>query len=477
MRTPAVISLALVALLPVPAQPGTTAASPATLAADWALYGGDHGNRRFSPLDQIDNRNVSRLKLAWRHATGRKATFEASPVVVDGIMYLSTPYNDVLALDAASGETVWRYHHELRGGDYCCGPANRGVAVAGDRVYEATIDARLIALDRGTGELIWDVPITDAEAGAGEDLRPLLGIEELKGAVKTGNTGYSANMAPQVVDGKVLVGITGAGYGLHVEFEEHGEPVLSVGGLGGGGHGLRGFLVAYDAASGRELWRWYSVPEQGWEGQWRAQTPYGVPLNRDLAAERAAFARYRDTWRYGGGSVWTTPAVDRELGLIYLGTGNPAPQMDDSTRPGDNLHTVSLVALELATGRLRWAYQQVPHDRWGYDVASPPVLFEVEHGGRKVKAVGQASKLGWFFIHDRETGELLRRSEPFIRPENLFARPTSEGVRVVPGTLGACSWSPVAYHPGLQAVYIDGIYQPSLFFSRRLKPAPGRPWS
>ncbi len=445
-------------------------------AEEWPLYGRDYSNQRFSSLVQVNRQTVARLRLVWRHATGRKATFETSPVVVDGVMYLSTPYNDVIALDAATGKAKWRYHHRLRGGDYCCGPANRGVAVAKGLVYQATIDARLIALDRDSGRLVWDVPISDPQASVAEDLRPLLGIEELTGAARIGNTGYSANMAPQVVDGKVLVGITGAGYGLHVEFEEHGEPVLSVGGLGDGGHGLRGFLAAYDATSGRELWRWYSVPERGWEGQWRSSTPYGIPLHRDVEGEQEAFRRYPDTWRYGGGSVWTTPAVDPGLGLIYLGTGNPAPQMDDSTRPGDNLHTVSLVALELETGRLRWAYQQVPHDRWGYDVASPPVLFEFEHQGRKVKAVGQASKLGWFFIHDRETGELLRRSEAFVEPENLFAPPTPGGVRVVPGTLGACSWSPVAYHPGLRLVYVDGIHQPSLFYQRRLTPAPGRPW-
>ncbi len=150
--------------------------------------------------------------------------------------------------------------------------------------------------------------------------------------------------------------------------------------------------------------------------------------------------------------------------------------MDDSTRPGDNLYTVSLVALNINTGKLRWHYQQVPHDRWGYDVASPPVLFDLYQDGLTIKAVGQASKLGWFFIHNRETGELIRKSEPFIRQENLFARPNEKGVRIVPGTLGAASWSPVAYHPALNTVYIAGIYQPSLFFSRKLTSSPGMPW-
>lgn len=249
-----------------------------------------------------------------------------------------------------------------------------------------------------------------------------------------------------------------------------------MGGLSGGGHGLRGFMVAYDVNSGEEIWRWYTVPEQNWQGKWSQHTDYGSKLNRDIKAEKQVARKYLDTWRYGGGSIYTTPAIDPESGLIFIGTGNPSPQMDDSTRPGDNLYTVSLVALELETGKLRWYYQQVPHDRWGYDVASPPVLFDVKSESKIIKAVGQASKLGWFFIHDRNTGELIRKSDAFIKQENLFARPDSEGVRIVPGTLGAASWSPVAYSPENAHVYIAGIYQPSLFYSRQLSPAPGKPW-
>jgi len=182
-----------------------------------------------------------------------------------------------------------------------------------------------------------------------------------------------------------------------------------VGGLSGGGHGLRGFFVAYDLESGEEIWRWYTVSEKNWQGNWSERTQYGISLNRQIAAEKKVREKYRDTWRFGGGSIYTTPAIDPELGLIYIGTGNPSPQMDDSTRPGDNLYTVSLVALEINTGKLRWYYQQVPHDRWGYDVASPPVLFDLLQDGKTIKAVGQASKLGWFFIHNRETGVWSRK--------------------------------------------------------------------
>lgn len=443
---------------------------------DWALYGQDLSNQRYSSLDQINEQTVANLKLAWKINTGRKGTFQTSPIVKDGVMYLTTPFNDVMAVDATSGNTIWRYVHELRHQNYCCGPANRGPALANGKVYTVTIDARLIALEQKTGEVLWDVAVTDPNAGISEVLEPLLGVEELQGASQTGQTGYTTNLAPQVYDGKIFVGISGAGYGLHMEFEEGDDHILSVGGFSGGGHGLRGFIVAYDAETGDEVWRWYTVPESGWEGDWLETTPDGLPLNRRIAAEKTAWKTYNQTWRYGGGSIYTTPAVDPDLGLIYIGTGNPSPQMDDATRPGDNLHTVSLVALDLKTGKKVWYYQQVPHDRWGYDVASPPILFDFHRDGKIIKAVGQASKLGWFYIHDRKTGELLLKSESIIEQDNLFARPTAEGVRIVPGTLGASSWSPVAYNPQLESVFISGIYQPSLFITRKLSPGPGKPW-
>lgn len=461
-------------LLSLPAAAAVLTADPSL--GDWPLYGRTHDNQRFSPLSQVNTGNVQKLRLAWRFKSGKFGSFQTSPIVLDGVMYITTPYNDVIALRADTGAQLWRYRHQLSDKKFCCGPANRGPAVVGDKVYTVTIDARLLALERATGKVLWDAAITDSAAGAAETPAPLLGVAELQGAVQSGHSGYTANMAPQVFAGKVLVGISGAGYGLHLEQKEDGEHVLSVAGLSGGGHGLRGFIVAYDAETGSELWRWHSTAASRWQGEWRPKTGYGVPLNRDLQAERRANRNHADAWRYGGGSIYTTPAVDPELGLVFLGTGNPSPQMDDSTRPGDNLYTVSLVALEADTGKLRWHYQQVPHDRWGYDVASPPLLFDLVENGRVVKAVGQASKLGWVFIHERGTGRLIRRSDAFIEPENLFARPAAEGVRIVPGVLGAVSWSPAAYHPALRYMYVAGIYQPSMFFSRRLEPAPGNPW-
>ncbi|HWP45891.1 MAG TPA: PQQ-binding-like beta-propeller repeat protein [Candidatus Limnocylindrales bacterium] len=445
--------------------------------ANWLLYGHDYTNQRYSPLDQIRTDNVQNLVLKWIYQTGKIGSFQTNPLVVDGIMYVTTPYNHVVALDARTGKQLWRYEHKLRTEKFCCGPANRGAAVAYGKVYMATLDARLVALDQKTGRLIWDVEIAeDPEAGKVESMEPLTGVKELQGGTVTGASGYSANMAPLVYKGKVIVGTTGAGYGLHLEFKEGGKQVLSVVGLSGGGKGLRGFLVAYDAQTGKEIWRWYTVPEKGWEGEWRTHTPDGEDLHRNIEAEKEAFKKYPNTWKLGGGSLWMTPVPDPELNLIYFGTGNPSPQMDDSTRPGDNLYTVSLVALDAETGQLKWYYQQVPHDRWAYDVASPPVLFDVIINGQKIKAVGQASKTGWFYVHDRQTGKLLLRSEPFVPQENLFARPTPEGVRIAPAGGGGSNWSPVAYSPQTGAVYISGLHRPALYVSRTLTPEPDKPW-
>lgn len=435
---------------------------------NWALYGNEYNNQRYSQLVQINRNNVQNLKLAWRYRTHKKATFQTNPLVKNGVMYITTPYNDVIALDAVNGKEIWRYKHELRDYKYCCGPANRGAALSSGKVLIGTIDARLIALDQNSGEVLWDTPVTDPYTDNEENLESIIGAAELDGARKTGFSGPTVNMAPQVFEDMVYVGISGAGYGLHLEQDKDGQSVLSVGGISGDNHGLRGFIAAYNVNNGDEVWRWYPVPESGWEGNFVTETAYGVALNRDIEREKNDFSFYKDSWRLGGGSIFTTPALDPQRRLIFLGTGNPSPQMDDRTRPGDNLHTVSLVALNARTGKVVWTYQQVPHDRWGYDVASPPVLLDVEQDGGTIAAVAQASKLGWLFVHNRETGKLLYRSEVFSPQENLFAQPTADGVRVVPGTLGAISWTPVAFNPLQNTLYIPGIYQAANFYSRQI---------
>lgn len=446
---------------------------------EWPLYGQNYANQRFSRLSEIHTGNVQNLKLAWGYHTGKKATFQSSPIVSNGIMYITTPFNDVIALDALSGKELWRYRHQLRHKKTCCGPANRGPALADGMVFTTTIDARLIALDQKSGRVLWDIDIEDtaAQQSQGESIAQIKGVDKFTGAKQVGTTGYSATMAPQVYDGKVFAGITGTGYGLHLETGDHGKPVLSVVGFAENGAGLRGFLAAYDGKTGKELWRWYSVPEQGWEGHWQTTAANGYSLNRNIPEEQLALKKHQNAWRFGGGSIWSTPAIDPDLGLIYLGTGNPSPQFEDSSRPGDNLYTCSLVALDIETGELKWFYQQTPHDRWGYDVASPPVLFDYHKGGEIVRAVGQASKSGWFFIHDAATGDLLTRSEPFIQQENMFAPPSESGQHVTPGPTGAISWSPVAIDPESNAVFIPGIHQPADYYSVKVDPDPDKPWS
>lgn len=468
-RPPAILLLSLIGLL----AGGCSPASELDEDSDWALYGNGYNNQRYSSLARINRDNVGSLELAWRYHTGIKAAFETNPLVKDGVMYITTPYNNVVALDAASGREIWRYEHQLRDYQYCCGPANRGAALAGGKVIMGTIDARLIALDQKTGEVVWDVRVTDPQAGTAEELAAVIDATELKGAKKVGYSGYTVNMAPQVFDGLVYVGISGAGYGLHLEQNKHGEEVLTVAGISGGGHGLRGFIVAYDVDTGEEVWRWYTVPKTGWEGEFVSETAYGVDLKRNIEREQKAFDKYSETWRFGGGSIMTTPAIDPELGLLFLGTGNPSPQFDGTTRPGDNLHTASLIALDAHTGELVWAYQQVPHDRWGYGTISPPVLLQVEHGGETIPAIAQAGKVGWLFVHDRRTGELLHRSEPLSPQENLFAPPTADGARVVPGAFGAVSWTPTAFNPDYHTMYIPTIYAAGIIYERKVDDPTG----
>jgi PQQ-dependent dehydrogenase (methanol/ethanol family) len=246
---------------------------------------------------------------------------------------------------------------------------------------------------------------------------------------------------------------------LHLDGPRQDAPLGAVVGVAGR-YGRPGFLAAYDAANGKRVWQFDTIPDRGWEGSYVGSTPYGVPLNRNTDAERASAARYADAWRYGGGSAWSTPAIDPESGMLFFGTGNPSPQMDDVSRPGDNLFTVSLVALDVNSGSRRWHYQQVPHDIWGYDVASPPVLFDLQRDGKRIPVVGQASKLGWFFVHRRNTGELLLKSDAFVPQDNLFARATAQGVRVHPGVVGGVNWSPAAVDQDKALAFVAAIHMP-----------------
>jgi len=443
-------------------------ATPALAAeTDWPAFGHDHSNRNFSGLTQIDRSTVARLRPAWIFQTGVTGYFQAQPIMVDGALYLSTTQNNVAALDAKTGKVLWTYVHKPRTDKIFGPPSNRGVAVANGLVYEATMDGRLIALASKTGKVVFDKEAVRPEEGETETASGL--ADKLGGKPVQGSSRLGFKMPPLVVDGLVIVGVTGAGYGLHVEDAKGGLDGGAVVGIEGG-YGRRGWLAAYDARTGEERWRWYVTPSEGWEGGFVDKTADGMPLHRDTAAEKAAAEANRDAWRVGGGSLWMTPAYDPSLGLLYLGTGNPAPQNFGLTRPGDNLYTMCLVALDIHTGKLRWYFQQVPHDEWGYDVAAPPFLFDGPNG---TKAVASASKTGWIYVHDRTDGRLIERSEPLLAQKNLFVPPSAEGTVVAPGPLGAVSWPPTAYDGHL--AYVQVRHGATTYTVNSVPAGPGRP--
>lgn len=448
------------------------------LAADadrdnWLIHGRDYANLRFSPLDAINPKSIKGLVPKWIYQPGTASTFQTTPLVADGVMYVSAPGSSVMAVDAATGQERWRYDHKSRAAKLCCGPANRGVSLGYGKVFVATVDARLIALAQDSGKVLWDIALAEEGGGNTED-RAALGNADpaIKGKV-TGSTGIGASSAPLVYDGKVFIGVTGVGYGLHVESDRPGTPLGAVVGIAGR-YGRPGFLGAYDAATGKKVWQ-FDTTQEGWEGAFTAVTADGIKLPRDIAAEKAAMPEHRDAWKFGGGSVWHAPAADPALGLIYLGIGNPSPQAASESRPGDNLYTVSIVALEAATGKLRWYFQQVPHDVWGYDVASPPSLFDVVVDGKTVPALGQASKLGWYYVIDRRDGRLLFKSEAFVPQANMFQSPTKEGVTISPGVGGGANWSPAAVDARKGVAFIAAMHMPTRYRTETLPAFEGKP--
>jgi len=427
---------------------------------DWPSYGRDYSSQRFSPINQINVANVKNLKLAWQHNSGVVASYQTTPIVQGGVMYFSLPFNHVVAVNAATGEELWRYEHDRREDwKMCCGPQNRGVAVSDGKVYMGTVDARLIALDAKTGEKVWDIDVVEA-AISREGQESLNHNDPNKTRKVTGGTGIGIGMAPVVYKGKVIIGITGVGYGLHIDNPREDAPLGAVIGVTGR-FGRPGFLAAFDVNDGQRIWQFDTIPSEGWEGEFPLTTADGVTLDRDIAAEKAALSQYPDAASLGGGSAWSTPAIDKESDILYFGTGNPSPQMNDVSRPGDNLYTVSLIALDANTGERKWHYQQVPHDLWGYDLASPPVLFDYQaETGELIPAVGQASKTGWFYIHDRLTGELLKKSDAFVPQQNMFAKASFDGEVVFPGILGGSNWSPVSLDQNKQLAFVSGIHAP-----------------
>jgi glucose dehydrogenase len=282
-----------------------------------------------------------------------------------------------------------------------------------------TLDARLVALDTADGHVAWTVQVAD------------------------NTVGYSITHAPLAVDGLIIVGLAGAEYGI------------------------RGAVTAYDAATGAQRWRWYTIPrpaDGGWWGTWKTTDPFGTPLHRDIAQEKRDSAKYADAWQHGGGSMWQTPAVDTARHLLIFTVGNASPDIDGRVRPGDDLYTNSICALDLATGKLEWHMQEVPHDVWDYDAISPVVLMDVKDSlGRMTPAAAQAGKTGWIYVVDRATGKPIRRTDAFVPQQAIFSLPTRTGTRVLPGGNGGSEWSPTAYSPQTGYMYVLGLNEHDVY--------------
>ncbi|MBV8651054.1 MAG: PQQ-binding-like beta-propeller repeat protein, partial [Alphaproteobacteria bacterium] len=326
-------------------------------AANWLTYGGDLGQDRYWPSKAINTSNVKNLRVKWIFQTGVVGSFENTPIVENGVMYITTPFDHVFAADARTGKELWHFQYKLGKNIFCCGPNNRGVAVYGDNVIFGTLDAHLVALNKKTGEKVWDTEVADSEVG------------------------YSLTAAPTIYKDKIIMGIAGGEYGI------------------------RGFVAAYNAADGKMAWRTYTIPSpddagpdgiKGWEGAYVEKADGINPLNRDIAGEKAAAAQYKDSYMRGGAGNWMTDTIDAKTGTIFATTGNPSPDLDGSNRPGDNRWSDSLIALDADTGKVKWAYQFVPHDVWDLDSVSPPVLAEAAGpGGKMVPAVVHGGKTGF----------------------------------------------------------------------------------
>jgi quinohemoprotein ethanol dehydrogenase len=395
-----------------------TALRGAASAPDqWLTIGRDYAETRFSPLQQIDGTNVRRLGLAWSYDTQSLRGLEATPLESNGVLYATADWSNVFAVDAKTGRQLWRWDAKadrIRGYRACCDVVNRGVALYRDKVFVGVIDGRLAALDAATGALRWEVQTTPV------------------------NEPYTITGAPRVVDGKVIIG------------------------NGGAEMGVRGFVSAYDAETGKLAWRFYVVPgdpAKGFENE---------------AMRKAAATWTGEWWKNGagGGTPWDCFAYDPELKLLYVGTGNGSAWDRKLRSPGggDNLYLSSIVALHVETGELAWYYQTTPGDQWDYTAVQQLTLAELRIGGQKRKVIMQAPKNGFFYVLDRVTGELLS-AQPYAkvtwakgvdmktgRPtETKQARYGYQSVTQWPGPGGAHNWQPMSFNPGTGLVYIPAV--------------------
>jgi alcohol dehydrogenase (cytochrome c) len=365
---------------------------------NWLTHSGTVLSQRYSTLAEITPDNVKNLELKWVFQARSFEKFEATPLVVDGVLYTVQQPNDIVALDAATGRVFWTYNYTPSTlARPCCGRVNRGVAIAGDTLFMGTIDARLIAVDAKNGKPLWNKEI--AKPGQG----------------------YAITHAPLVIKDKVIIGVAG------------------------GEFGIRGFIAAYNVSTGKEMWRFYTIPAKG------------EPGNTSWPG---------DSWKTGGASVWVTGSYDADLNLTYWGIGNPGPDWNGDTREGDNLYSDSVVALDADTGKLKWHYQFTPHDEFDYDATQVQVLADVTYQGRPRKVLMTGNRNGLYYVIDRTTGQFLA-GKPFTkvtwmngfdergRPLRVAGQePTLEGTRVSPSNQGATNWYSPSYSPRTGLFYI-----------------------
>jgi len=373
---------------------------------NWLTYSGNYSSDRYSDLDQITPENIAGLQQRWVYQTGVFGlSWESTPLVVDGVMYLTQRPNDVVALDARTGRVFWIYRYPTPSNhNACCGSNNRGVAVLGDKVFMATLDAHLVAIDATTGSLMWDVEVADMALA------------------------YAFTLAPLVVKNQVIVGTAG------------------------GDRGIRGFIAAFDAETGDETWRFYTIPEPGEPGH---ETWEACPPDSTTYCDPEA-------WKHGGGAVWLTGSYDPELNLTYWGVGNPGPDWNPTQRPGDNLYTSSVVALDADTGELRWHFQFTPGDPYDFDAVQVPVLADIERNNVQLKAMLWANRNGFYYVLDRVTGRFLT-GRAFVKvnwAEGLddsgrpIETPQPPGSPTFPAVQGATSWYSPSYSPRTELFYI-----------------------
>jgi alcohol dehydrogenase (cytochrome c) len=390
---------------------------------------GNYQQTRYYPSRQINTDNVKNLRPAWIFQTEIVDTMETTPIVVNGVMYVTTAFNHVYALNARTGEQIWHHKHDMGPiTTYCCGPNNRGVAVSGDKVFMGTLDAKLVALDAKTGKQVWETQIADGELG------------------------YSETMAPTVVNGMVLIGTNGGEYGI------------------------RGFVKAFDTETGELKWTFDTTPEDS-TGVWATHDATGRDMHRDIEAEKAALAEQGDPYKTLGGGVWQNPAVDLETNRIYFVVGNPSPDLDGSLRPGDNLYTDSLVSVDLNTGEYICHFQYIAHDVWDLDAVSPPIITTVKDAsGGDVKGILHGGKTGHVYVNSADDCSLIRFSEAMVPQEDMWTLPTADGARMLPGANGGVEWSPMAIDPTLGLTYAINLHQPMTYTVSSTPYPEGKLW-